>query len=323
MGLTGKILLFVATLVVLLVGGTLAFTTVQADRLARSTIDAGLQETREVWQAIQADGFNKLRLGVRVLANDPYFKAALAERDRATTLDSLAERGQDLAADFMLATDGDGVLVARTDRPSATGDDLSGDPIVGRALEGEDSSTPGARATGFTAVAAPMDGPRACWYATGSTRRLHRIRRLTRSEISSSSPRLPARLAASAAARLPFAAVSPPEIARSEAPRDRPAATAAGVRILSGHGEDMSGARAPQPSRRPLFRAAEARARAPGSRLGLLGVGAATRSPPGAHARVPSSAARRSDTAPSPSAADDRRPARAFADSPTCARRSR
>jgi len=37
MGLTGKILLFIAALVVLLVGGTLAFTTVQADRLARGT----------------------------------------------------------------------------------------------------------------------------------------------------------------------------------------------------------------------------------------------------------------------------------------------
>src|SRR5512145_1743702 len=127
MGLTGKILLFIATLVVLLVGGTLAFTTVQADRLARSTIDAGLKETRDVWQTIQADRFNKLRLGVRVLANDPYFKAAISERDQDTTLDSLGERGHDLAADFMMATDPAGRLIARTDRPSDTGDDLSAD----------------------------------------------------------------------------------------------------------------------------------------------------------------------------------------------------
>jgi serine/threonine-protein kinase len=141
MGLTGKILLFIATLVVLLVGGTLAFTTVQADRLARGTIDAGLKETRDVWQTIQADSFNKLRLGVRVLANDPYFKAAIAERDQNTALDSLGERGHDLAADFMMATDPDGKLIARTDRPSDTGDDLSADPIVGRALEGEDSAS--------------------------------------------------------------------------------------------------------------------------------------------------------------------------------------
>ncbi len=161
MGLTGKILLFIATLVVLLVGGTLAFTTVQADRLARSTIDAGLKETRDVWRTIQADRFNKLRLGVRVLANDPYFKAAIAERDQNTTLDSLGERGQDLAADFMMATDPAGKLIARTDRPSETGDDFSADPIVKRALEGEDSASLWLQGDQlYTAVAVPMQtGP--------------------------------------------------------------------------------------------------------------------------------------------------------------------
>ena len=161
MGLTGKILLFIATLVVLLVGGTLAFTTVQADRLARGTIDAGLKETRDVWQTIQTDRFNKLRLGVRVLANDPYFKAAISERDQNTTLDSLGERGQDLAADFMMATDPSGKLIARTDRPSDTGDDLSADPIVKRALEGEDSASLWLQKDQlFTAVAVPMQtGP--------------------------------------------------------------------------------------------------------------------------------------------------------------------
>jgi serine/threonine-protein kinase len=161
MGLTGKILLFIAALVVLLVGGTLAFTTVQADRLARGTIDSALKETRDVWQTIQADRFNKLRLGVRVLANDPYFKAALAERDQDTTLDSLGERGQDLAADFMMATDPAGKLVARTDRPSDTGDDLSADAIVARALEGDDSDSLWLQGDQlYTAVAVPMQtGP--------------------------------------------------------------------------------------------------------------------------------------------------------------------
>ena len=71
MGLTGKILLFIAALVVLLVGGTLGFTAVQADRLARATIDAGLKETRDVWQTIQADRFDKLKLGVRVARQRP------------------------------------------------------------------------------------------------------------------------------------------------------------------------------------------------------------------------------------------------------------
>jgi serine/threonine-protein kinase len=189
MGLTGKILLFTAALVVALLGGTLAFTTVQADRLARATIDQGLREARDVWQTVQADRFEKLRLGVRVLANDPYFKAALGERDQATTLDSLGERGADLGASFMMATDAAGALVARTDRPSATGDDLSADPLVRRVLEGEESATlwrQGERL--FTAVAVPMQtGPElvgvlVAGYALDEAAAAQ-VRRLTHSEI--------------------------------------------------------------------------------------------------------------------------------------------
>jgi HAMP domain-containing protein/predicted Ser/Thr protein kinase len=157
MRLLQKILLFTGMLVVALVGGTLAFTTLQANRLASATIRQGLEETREAFQALQADRFNKLRLGVRVLANDPPFKAALVETDQATALDTMKERGRDLAADFMLATDASGRLVARTDRPAASADDLGCDPIVHRALEGEESATlwrEGERL--FTAVAVPM-----------------------------------------------------------------------------------------------------------------------------------------------------------------------
>lgn len=227
MGLTGKILLFIAALVVLLVGGTLAFTTVQADRLARATIDGGLKETRDVWQAIQADRFNKLKLGVRVLANDPYFKAALAERDQATTLDSLGERGQDLGADFMLATDPAGVLVARTDRPAATGDALASDPIVRRALDGEDSATLWRQGDQlFTAVAVPMQtGPELVGVLVAgyglNEAVASQIRRLTHSEIAFlvEAPGQPARLAVSSLGPREAAlsaAVSRPELARAE-----------------------------------------------------------------------------------------------------------
>lgn len=189
MGLTQKILLFTGALIVALVAITLAFTTVQADRLARDTIQEGLQETREVWRAIQADRFDKLRLGVRVLANDPYFKAALSELDEATTLDSLQERGQDLAADFMLATDWDGILVARTDRPGDSGADMSEDPLVLAAFEGEESATLWLEGdTLSTAVAVPMlTGPELvgvliAGYMVDETVAAQ-IRRLTRSEI--------------------------------------------------------------------------------------------------------------------------------------------
>src|SRR5687767_13625038 len=103
MGLTQKILLFTSLLVVALVGTTVGYTSLQANRLARQTIHGALAEARQVWEAFEADRYNKLKLGVRVLANDPYFKAAAETTDTATVLDTLKERGQDMKADMMLA----------------------------------------------------------------------------------------------------------------------------------------------------------------------------------------------------------------------------
>ena len=156
MGLTQKILLFVSLLVVALVATTLAFTTFQANRLAHATIHQALSETRGVWETFETDRYNKLKLGVRVLGNDPAFKAAIAS-DQATVYDMLQERGKDLGADFFVATDPTGIVIARSDRPGAQGLDLSKDPLVMKPLEGEESATvwpQGDRL--FHAVSVPM-----------------------------------------------------------------------------------------------------------------------------------------------------------------------
>jgi serine/threonine-protein kinase len=155
-GLTQKILLFASALVVSLVAVSLAFTTWQADRLARENVAQGLADTRQVWQTFQADRFNKLKMGIRVLGNDPYFKAVL-ETDAATILDTLRERNQELKADFFIVTDPDGTVIARTDRPGARGESLADDPLVQKPLEGEESATvwkQGERL--FHAVSVPM-----------------------------------------------------------------------------------------------------------------------------------------------------------------------
>jgi serine/threonine-protein kinase len=140
-GLTQKILLFTSLLVVALVATSLAFTTVQADRLANENVERGLAETRQVWETYQADRYNKLKLGIRVLGNDPFFKSLVETRDAATILDTLKERNEEIKADFFIVTDPSGVVVARTDRPSAQGEDLSAAPIVQRPLQGEESAT--------------------------------------------------------------------------------------------------------------------------------------------------------------------------------------
>jgi serine/threonine-protein kinase len=157
MGLTQKILLFTSLLVVALVVTSLAFTTFQADRLARENIERGLSETRQVWETFQADRYNKLKLGIRVLGNDPFFKSLVETKDQASILDTLKERNQEIKADFFIATDPAGLVVARTDRPGAQGEDLSKDPLVTKPLEGEESATVWRQADRlYHAVSVPM-----------------------------------------------------------------------------------------------------------------------------------------------------------------------
>ena len=146
MGLTQKILLFTSLLVVALVLASLGFTTFQAERLALENIEKGLGETKTLWETFQADRFNKLKLGIRALSNDAGFKSliqlAVDEPQAAGSLfDTLGERNVDVAADFILATGPNGVVLARSDKPGGQGEDLSKAPIVMKPLEGDESST--------------------------------------------------------------------------------------------------------------------------------------------------------------------------------------
>ena len=189
MGLTQKILLFTGALIVALAVITLGYTTIQADRLARQTIDQALTETRSVWETFQADRYNKLKLGVRGVSNDAGFKALIEVGDEATVANTLQERGQDINADFFLATDPNGVVIARSDRPDAQGEDLSNDPVVMKPLEGEESATIWRQGDWLiNAVSVPMitgaelKGVLIAGYAINESL-ANQIRKLTHSEI--------------------------------------------------------------------------------------------------------------------------------------------
>jgi len=148
MGLTQKILLFTSAIVVSLVGISVVTTTVQADRLARANIDRGLTETKGIWDTFQADRFNKLKLGLRALSNEPAFKALIqrmvdeqSEDAYNTLLDTLQERGRDVSADFVIGTDVGGTVLVRSDRPGVQGENLSKEVVVMKPLAGEESAT--------------------------------------------------------------------------------------------------------------------------------------------------------------------------------------
>jgi len=188
MGLAGKILLFIAALVVLLVGGTLAFTTVQADRLARATIDAGLKETRGVWQAIQADRFDKLKLGCASSRTTPTSRppSPSGTRPPPSTRSGAGpgSRGRLHAGDRLRGRAG-----RRSEPALGNLRPPFGDPIVRRALDGEDSATLWRQGDQlFTAVAVPMQtgpdlvGVLVAGYGLNEAV-ASQIRRLTHSEI--------------------------------------------------------------------------------------------------------------------------------------------
>lgn len=190
MGLTLKILVFTGLLVVALVATSVGFTTVQADRLAHQTIRQALSDTRDVWSAFEADRYNKLRLGIRVLGNDPAFKAMVESTDPPTILDTLKERNQELKANFFIVTDPAGVVVVRTDRPGTPGEDLSADPLVTKPLDQqEEAATVWRQGPNlFHAVSVPMitgadlKGVLIAGYGINETL-ANDIRKLTHSEV--------------------------------------------------------------------------------------------------------------------------------------------
>ena len=224
MGLTQKILVFVSALVVALVAITLAFTTFRANRLAQQTVSQALKETRGIWETVQADRFNKLKLGIRALGNDPSLKALVELGDKDTILDTLNERNQELKADAFVATDPNGMVIARTDKPTAQGEDLSKDPLVMKPMEGEESATvwrQGERL--FHAVSVPMrtgsklQGVLIASYGINEALASD-IRKITHSEVSAAAPGAGGgRRRARAARCCPSAARSParPESARA------------------------------------------------------------------------------------------------------------
>ena len=140
MGLNKKILLFTALLTVGIVVATLAFSTVQANELALSNLNERVTSARSIWDTFQTDRLAKLKVAIRTLGNEPAFKVLLESRDAATLADTLQERSIDLGANFFVATDPAGLLIARSDKPTETGTDLSKDPVVDMSVKGEEAA---------------------------------------------------------------------------------------------------------------------------------------------------------------------------------------
>jgi hypothetical protein len=159
-GLTGKIFVGSALLVVVVLGATFGVTSLQANRTADAAVLRALASTRRAVDAYLAGRTRTVAGMSEVSAGVPEFrKRLLTSRDRANALDQAQEYRDLIGAAWVLVTDGDGILVARTDYPEEFDRDLANAPLVAAALEGE--QTDGAwiddlRGKMFIAVGTPL-----------------------------------------------------------------------------------------------------------------------------------------------------------------------
>src|SRR5258708_32857331 len=140
-GLAGKIFLASALLVVAVLGGTFGVTSIQANRTADATIGRQLANTRSAVEDFLAARTHTLAGMSTVSAGVPQFRERLLRsKNRGDVLDQAQEYRNLIGAAWVLVTNQDGILIARTDYPAEQDIDLSRGALIGNALGGAQTS---------------------------------------------------------------------------------------------------------------------------------------------------------------------------------------
>lgn len=163
LSLETRIFLVTSLLIALLVGGAVAATSVLLRRIARGAALDSLKSSATAQAAFQDQRYEQLRLMARLFAADPYLSAYVSEavgsRDTRSILDLLTERRNDFKYDFAILLDPEGRVIARTDQPQASGQDLSKRALVETALRSDTKEGEGIWQEGYDlyyAVAVPV-----------------------------------------------------------------------------------------------------------------------------------------------------------------------
>jgi eukaryotic-like serine/threonine-protein kinase len=136
-----RIFLGTALVVVVVLGSALLVTKRRADAAAdEASARALAASASSIIEALESRSVTLLRLTqalVQVPAYVSRIGESLREGDRANLLDQADELRDQTGADWMLITDGAGVLQAWTANRASAGQDFSGGALIGRALEGQ------------------------------------------------------------------------------------------------------------------------------------------------------------------------------------------
>src|SRR5437867_928235 len=159
-GLTAKIFIASTLLVVAVLGITFGVTSIQANRTADASIHRALRATRRAVDDYLAARTRTLGRASTVATDVPQYRQRLLDqRARAEALDQADEIRALVDAAWVLVTNSDGILIARTDYREQYGRDLSIAPLVANALSGEQTSgawLDDVRGTMFMAIGTPL-----------------------------------------------------------------------------------------------------------------------------------------------------------------------
>ena len=159
-GLTAKIFVGSALLVLAVLGLTFGVTTVQANRTADASINRALQSTRRAVDDYLAARTRTLGRASTVATDVPqYRQRLLSQGQRAEALDQADDIRGLIGAAWVLVTNSDGILIARTDYREQYDRDLSIAPLVANALSGDQTSgawLDDVRGAMFMAVGTPL-----------------------------------------------------------------------------------------------------------------------------------------------------------------------
>ncbi|MGH7646313.1 MAG: hypothetical protein ACREMR_12100, partial [Gemmatimonadales bacterium] len=140
-GLAGKIFLASTVLVVAVLGVTFGVTSIQANRTADAAIQRALANTRRAVDDFLGAQTRALAAVSSVSAGVPQFRDRLL---RATALGDRVDQAEEyrdlIDAAWVLVTDAEGILLARTDYPLEQERDLSRGALIANALSGEQNS---------------------------------------------------------------------------------------------------------------------------------------------------------------------------------------
>ncbi len=159
-GLTAKIFLASTLLVVAVLGITFGVTSVKANRTADAAIHRALLSTRRAVDDYLAARTRTLGRASTVATDVPQYRQRLLnQRARAEALDQADDIRGLIDAAWVLVTNSDGILIARTDYREQYDRDLSVAPLVANALSGEQTSgawLDDVRGAMFIAVGTPL-----------------------------------------------------------------------------------------------------------------------------------------------------------------------